>query len=86
MGKGIFDLALDGISEIIEGVSVSLSKEFKSVNPFDKEKVSDEEQLYQYETQGYDMFKQIADSKGLEAAVMWRGDMEQLKARRQGNG
>jgi len=85
MGKGIFDLALDGISEIIEGVSDSLSKEFKTTNPFDKEKVSDEEQLYQYETQGYDMFKQIADSKGLEAAVMWRGDMEQLKARRQGN-
>jgi len=86
MGKSIFDSALEGIGEIIEELTGSLSKEFKGADPFDREKVSDEEQIYQYETKGYDMFKQIADAKGLEAAVMWRGDMEQLKARRQGNG
>ena len=40
MKPNLYDLALEGIGEIIELVSDSIVKEFKGVTPFDKEAIS----------------------------------------------
>ncbi len=84
MTKNIFDSALEGITDIVESVSDSFSKEFKGSNPFDKEKVSLKEQVYLFETDGENTFNQIAETQGLDEAVKWTEEMQ--KARGQNNG
>lgn len=78
----IYDGALKGILEIIEDVSDSISTEFKGVNPFDKEKISNDDMLLEYGMRGYEIFKELADTKGLDVAVKYRDDMEAMKQRR----
>lgn len=78
----IYDGALKGILEIIEDVSDSISIEFKGVNPFDKEKISNDDMLLEYGMRGYEIFKELADTKGLDVAVKYRDDMEAMKQRR----
>lgn len=83
MKENIYDLALEGISEIIEEVSESISREFKGTKPFDKEAISDEEMLYDYNTRGFEIFSQLADSQGLAQAVEYRDKMEEIKLKRE---
>jgi len=66
----------------IERVTDKMAGEFKDTNPFDKEPVSNDDLLMEYETQGFETFSQIADTQGLDAAVNYRDKMEQLKTRR----
>jgi len=74
--EGRYDRVLGKMLNRIERVSGKLAKEFKGTKPFDKEPVSMREQIYNYETQGYDTFKVIANTQGIEAAVMWQQVME----------
>jgi len=82
MRKNRYDRIMDKMLNRIERVSDKMAKEFKGTNPFDKEPVSNDEALYEYENMGYEKFEQIANTQGLEAAVGWRDEMEALKQRR----
>lgn len=84
MSKNLFDSVLDGIEEMVSEVTGSLEKEFKGSNPFDKEAMSDEDQLYMFETDGENAFRQIADTQGIEEAVGWTQKMEQIRSKYNG--
>lgn len=75
----IYDSALLGISDIIERVSDSLATEFKGTKPFDKEIVSDADMLYDFNTRGFEIFTELANTQGLPKAVEYRDKMLQLK-------
>ncbi len=61
----------------LDRVAKKIAGDFKNTRPFDQTPVSTDEQIYNYNTQGYDTFKQIAQTQGLDAAVLWQKDMEQ---------
>ena len=46
MGNNLYDGVLDGITEIIEDVSDSISMEFKGTNPFDTQPVDKRQALF----------------------------------------
>lgn len=75
----MYDSVLSGILEVVEDVSSEISLEFKGANPFDKEPISDEEMLLEYNTQGEKVFNQIANTKGLPAGKDYIREMETLK-------
>ena len=80
--ENLYDLALKDITEIVDEVSDSIANEFKKTRPFDKEPVDPNEMLLEYNMRGYQKFKEIADTEGLEAAVKWGEEIEKLKTRR----
>ena len=75
----MYDSVLDGIMEVVEDVSTEISLEFKGVNPFDKEPISEEEMLLEYNIQGEQTFNQIANTQGLPAGINYIREMESLK-------
>ncbi len=84
MEKNMFDEALDGAGAIVNELSDALAGMFRKSNPFDKEEVSLKEQLYLFETDGENTFKQIADEQGLEAGERWIQQMEQARGKLNG--
>jgi len=82
MKKNIYDSALDGVSEIIEAVSESISKEFKGANPFDKEPISDDEMLNEYNTMTPEILSERITREGEEATNEYIRRMEELKGRK----
>ena len=79
----IFDKSTDILKARIDRAKGIVTQRFKNTKPYRKEPVSVEEQLYEYNTRGFEIFQQIADSQGAEAALLWQNKMEQEKARRQ---
>ena len=77
--EGMFNDALTGIVAIIEDVSDDIAKEFKGKKPFDKEPVKDEDLLYDYNTKGFEIFKNIYDTQGEEVARDYINQMDNLK-------
>ena len=63
-------------------ITNKMADEHKGTNPFDKEPVSNDDLLMEYETKGFETFSQIANEQGLDAGIAYRDKMEQLKARR----
>jgi len=81
MEKGLHDLAVDVLKERLYIAQDILKERYKGVVPFRQEKIPDREQLYQYETQGYEIFSQLAEEKGLPEAIKYRNSMEQLRGK-----
>lgn len=86
--KNFYDSVLDGVFELVEAVSGGISSEFKGANPFDKEKVSKEEMLLEYDQMGQsysDGDTTLYDTKmsqlGEDGMNRYIQDMEQLKAK-----
>jgi len=77
--EGMFNDALTGIVAIIEDVSDDIAKEFKGKKPFDKEPVKDEDLLYDYNTKGFETFKNLYETQGEEVAMDYKNSMEQLR-------
>ena len=84
MKENLYDVAMSGIGEVIEAVSDSIASEFKGKNPFDKEPISNEDLLYDYNTRGFEIFSQIANTEGIEAAIAYRDKLENLKQKKMG--
>ena len=82
MKENLYDLALAGIGEIIEEVSESISKEFKGANPFDKEPISNDEMLLQYNMLTPDKMNELIQTHGREAVNQMIMEMETLKGKR----
>jgi len=83
MGRNRYDRINDRILRRIERVSSRMTKEFEGSNPFDKEKVDNNTLLYTYNTKGYEIFAQKAEREGMESAIAYRDEMEELKRRKQ---
>ena len=66
----------------IERVTNKMAGEFKGTAPFDKDPVSNDDLLMEYETKGFETFSQIANEQGLDAGIAYRDKMEELKTRR----
>jgi len=77
--QSLFDDALAGIVDIIEEVSDSIAKEFKGKKPFDKEPIKDEDLLYEYNTRGMEIFKEIYETQGEEVAMDYKNQLEAIK-------
>ena len=80
--KNIMDLAYDILSERMNDAFGELKKEYKGKKPFGKEPVSVEEQIYDYNTRGYEIFQEIANTQGIEAAEIYRNELENMKKKR----
>jgi len=81
----ICDIAMDILKERRDTVRDVLGKEYKNTHPLRTEKITDDELIYEFDTNGYKIFAQIARTQGMERAMQWKGEMEQLKQRRQKN-
>ena len=68
----------------VERISNKIAERFKNAQPFDKEAVSEEELLYQYEMerQNPNLMLQRLQRDGWEKTDKYIYDLEQLKARR----
>lgn len=82
MKKNLYDDALSGVSEIVELVSGAVAKEFKGAKPFDKEPVSEEQQLSEYMALTPETMDERLQRDGLEATNAYIEQMEELKRRR----
>ena len=82
MEESRFERVLAKMMTRVERVSSKISADFKNVKPFDTEIVPMDEQLYDYETRGYELYQQIAREQGIDAAEEWMNKMEEAKKRR----
>ncbi len=83
MKKGLHNRVLEIMMESVELATDKLTEATKGTQPFDKEPISNDELLLEYETNGYETFSKIASEQGLEVGIAYRDKMEQLKQRRQ---
>ena len=83
MEKSIFELAVEELLERQHLTKLELRKRFKGVKPFRMEPVSDADLLYDYNTRGFAIFSEIANSEGLDAAIEYRNSMEMLKKKKE---
>jgi len=85
MRENRLDTITDLVKDRLNSAVSEAKKQFQGTNPYRKEPISEKEQIYNYETRGYDIFKEIADTQGIEAAIIWQQKMEEMKARRMQN-
>ena len=77
----IYDEVMGEIKKLMLEIRTDFQKKFKHTKPFGVEPPVPREELYEYETRGYDKFQEIANTQGLVKAVEWRDDMEKQKQR-----
>lgn len=77
----LYDDVVDELIERQRLVKAELQKRFKKTKPFRMEPVKDEDLLYDYNTKGFEIFSQLADTQGIEVAIQYRDEMERLKAK-----
>ncbi len=83
MREGRFNRIKSLMTQRIDRVTRKVVDDFEGSRPFDKEIVTIEEQIYEYNTRGFEKFTEIADSQGREVALTWQAEMEKEIARRQ---
>lgn len=83
MREGRFNRIKSLMNQRLDRVAKKVASDLKDTRPFDKEIVTIEEQIYEYNTRGFEKFTEIADSQGPEAALAWQAEMEKEIARRQ---
>lgn len=82
MKANIYDDALKDIISIYLEVSKELGSQFKGTKPFDKEPVSDDEMLVQYNMMTEQDFDAMQQKAGTQGTMDFINKMENLKARR----
>ena len=82
MKASIFDEATDILKGRLNDAYAELKTQFKGTKPYRKEPISSDEMLLEYNMRGFEMFSQIADTQGIEAATKYRDEMEALKQKR----
>ncbi|KKN06519.1 hypothetical protein LCGC14_1076490 [marine sediment metagenome] len=81
--ENIYDEVLGDVKNIMLEIRDGIRKQYKNVKPFATKPISTEEQIYDYNTRGQEIFNQIADKEGPQTAVKWQQDMEKIVERRQ---
>ena len=79
--KSIFDLTVDILVERQRAVKVELQRRFKHTKPFRMEPIKNEDLLYDYNTRGMEIFKQLYETQGEEVAMDYKNQMEALKVK-----
>ena len=82
MREGRFNRVKSLMNQRLNRVAMKVASDLKNTRPFDKEMVSIEEQIYDYNTRGFEIFTEIADAQGSEAALAWQNEIEREIARR----
>ena len=77
----IYDEVMGEIKNLMLEIKADFQKKFKHTKAFGVEQPLPKEQLYEYETRGYEKFQEIANTQGLVKAVEWRDEMEKQKQR-----
>lgn len=77
--KSVFDLTVDILVERQRLVKAELQRRFKKTKPFRMEPVKDEDLVYDYNTRGMEIFKELYETQGQEVAEDYRNQMEILK-------
>ncbi len=75
MKKSVMDIATDKLHERMNLVNQKLVTMYKDVKPYRAEPVPMDIQKQVFLNQGYEMFKNIADTQGIKEAVKWRDKM-----------
>tara|TARA_R100001530_G_scaffold115912_2_gene82917 strand:+ start:898 stop:1146 length:249 start_codon:yes stop_codon:yes gene_type:complete len=81
MKINLYDSVLDGLDELIDEVSGSISMEFKGANPFDKEPVPPADLLAKYNTLTFGNKQDLLQNHGSNAFNELVQNMENLKRR-----
>lgn len=75
--ENIFNEVLDDIKVIMLEIRGSIKK--MNVKPFGVKQLTPKQQVEQYRSSGYDIFKQIYQTEGEAKAVDYRDKMERLQ-------
>ncbi len=79
---GIYNSALDSITQIIEQVSDSIADEFKKTRPFDKQPVSNEELILNYQKITPEIEQAMRQAMGNLAVDNYKMKIQKLMSRR----
>ncbi len=77
--KGFMDLVVEELLGRQESLRVELRSRFKRTKPFRMEPVKDEDLLYDYNTKGFEIFRELYETQGEEVAMDYKNQMEQLR-------
>lgn len=80
MKDNIYDIAMEKASKRINNALDKINKDFKGVKPFDKEPVSNDDMLLNYNTPGY--VENIDRTQGRQAANDFIYEVYKIKKRR----
>ena len=79
--SNIYDDVMAEIKNLMMEIRADFQKKFKHTKPFGVEPPVPREELFEYETRGFDKFNEIANAQGVVKAVEWRDKMEKQKQR-----
>ena len=82
MDRNIYDRVLERMDDIISKASLNISEKFKGSNPFDKQKIPMEEQIYEYKTMDDASLREKIDKYGIDEVERWMEKVEQAMQRR----
>lgn len=83
MKKNRYDRVTDRMLARIERVSDKMTQEFKNTNPYDKEPISEDQQLSEYMAMTPETMDERLQRDGIEATNAWIEEMEDIKAKQQ---
>jgi len=75
----IFDEVLGDVKTIMLEIRSGIRKQYKNVKPFGVKQLTPKQQVEQYRASGYDIFKQIAQTEGVDKATDYRDKMERMQ-------
>ena len=75
----VFEEVMEEIESIMLEIKVDIDKKFKYQKPFGLKKLTPRQQLEQYQSKGFDIFRQIASEQGIDEATKYRDSMEKIK-------
>lgn len=85
MEETIMDKVVDRLKERRNLVRERLYKQYRHTKPFRMEPVSNADLLYDYNTNGIEIFRQLYETQGEDVAMDYKRQMEELKAKMGGN-
>ncbi len=81
MKISISDRVIEKLHQRRELVRDRLAQEYKGVKPFRMEPVKDEDLLYDYNTNGFEIFRELYETQSEEIAMDYKNSMETLKVK-----
>ena len=75
----IYDDVLGEVKRIMLEIRADVHKKYKNAKPFGVKQLTPKEQLSRYLSQGYETFKNLADTQGMDAAIKYRDEMDKLR-------
>ncbi len=81
MEETMMDKVIDRLKERREVIRERLYQEYRHTKPFRMEPVKDEDLLYDYNTRGPEIFKQLYETQSEEIAMDYKNSMETLKVK-----